>query len=69
MEHGHGTMGLKCVNVPHIMRVDVPDFRSIYLSISTLVTGQETNGIVKAGPKTYRFEGKYTDDVWVQKKK
>jgi hypothetical protein len=56
-------MGLKCVNVPHIMRVDVPDFRSIYITISTSVTGQETNGIVKAGPETYRFGG------WLQARK
>jgi hypothetical protein len=54
----HGTMGLKCVNVPRIMRVDAPNFRSIYLTISTLVVGQETNGILKAGPATYRFGGK-----------
>jgi hypothetical protein len=50
------------------MRVDIPDFRSKYLTISTLVAGQETNGIVKAGPHTYRFGGKYSDDVWVEKK-
>jgi hypothetical protein len=24
----HGTMGLKCVNVPRIMRVDAPSFRT-----------------------------------------
>jgi hypothetical protein len=51
------------------MRVDVPGFRSIHLTISTLVTGQETNRIIQAGPATYRFGGKYTDDVWVEKKK
>jgi hypothetical protein len=50
------------------MRVDVPDFRSIYLTISTLVACQETNAMVKAGPHTYRFGGKYTDGVWVDKK-
>jgi len=26
----HGTMGLKCLNVPRIMRVNAPSFRSIY---------------------------------------
>jgi hypothetical protein len=51
------------------MRVDVPHFRSIHLTISTLVACQETKGIVKAGPHVYRFGGKYTDDVWVEKKK
>ncbi len=69
MRHGHGTMGLKSVNVLHIMRVHVPDFRSTYLTISTLVAGQQTNGIVKAASATYRFGGKYTDDVGEQKKK
>jgi hypothetical protein len=54
-------MGLKCVNVPHIIRVDVPRFRSTHLTISTLVAGHETN--------TDSFGGKYTDDVWVEKKK
>ncbi len=69
VRHEHGTIGLKCVNVCNIMRVDVPDFRSICLTISTLVACQETNGIVKAGPQTYHFGGKYTDDVWVENKK
>ncbi len=69
MRHGHGTMGSKCVNVPHIMRVDAPNFRSTHLTISTLVACQETNGIVKAGSHTYRFGGKYPDAVWVEKKK
>jgi hypothetical protein len=54
----HGTMALKCVNVPRIMRADAPSFRSIYLTISTLVVGQETKGILKGGPGTYRFGGK-----------
>ncbi len=58
-----------CVSVCNIMRVYVPHFRSIYLTISTLVAGQETNGIVKAGSATDSFGGKYTDDVWVEKKK
>ncbi len=50
----HGTTGLKCVNVPRIMRVDASSFRSIYLTISTLVVGHETKGIIlKAGPATY----------------
>jgi len=62
-------MGLKSVNVLHIMRVHVPDFRSTYLTISTLVAGQQTNGIVKAASATYHFGGKYTDDVGEQKKK
>ncbi len=69
MRHGQGTTGLKCVDVCNIMRVDIPDFRSIYLTISTLVAGQETNGIVKPGSHTYHFRGKYPDDVWVEKKK
>ncbi len=60
---------LKCVNVPHIIRVDVPDFRSTHLTISTLVAGHETNGIVKADSTTDSFGGKYTDDVWVEKNK
>jgi hypothetical protein len=51
------------------MRVDVPDFRSIYSTVSTLVACQETNAILKAGPNTYYFGGKYTDGVWVEKKK
>jgi hypothetical protein len=51
------------------MRVDVHDFRSIYLTVSTLLACQETNAIQKAGPHTYRFGGKYTDGVWVEKKK
>jgi hypothetical protein len=51
------------------MRVDVPDFRSIHLTISTFVGCHETNGIVKAGPHTYRYGGKCPDDVWVGKKK
>jgi hypothetical protein len=54
----HGTMGLKCVNVPRIMRVGAPSFRSIYLTISTLVIGQETKGVLKAGPATHPFGGK-----------
>jgi hypothetical protein len=54
----HGTMGLKCVNVPRIVKVDAPSFRSIYLTLSTLVVGQETKGILKAGPATYRFGAK-----------
>ncbi len=54
----HGTMGLKYVNVPRFMRVDAPSFRSMYLTISTLVVGQETKGILKAGPATYQFGGK-----------
>ncbi len=54
----HGTMGLKCVNVLRIMRVDAPSFRSMHLTISTLVVGQKTKGILKAGPATYRFGGK-----------
>jgi hypothetical protein len=54
----HGTMALKCVNVPRIMRVHAPSFRSVYLTISTLVVGQKTKGILKAGPATYRFGGK-----------
>jgi hypothetical protein len=61
-------MGMKFVNVPHIIRVHVPDFRSTHLTISTLVAGHETNGIVKAGSATHSFGGKYTDDVWVEKK-
>ncbi len=63
------TMGLKCVNVLDIMKVDAPDFKSTHLTISTLVVAQETNGIVKVAPTTYRFGGKYIDDVWVKKKK
>jgi hypothetical protein len=51
------------------MRVDVPNFRSIYLTISTFVACQETNGLVKAGLHTCRYGGKYTDDVSVEKKK
>ncbi len=47
----HGTMGLKCVNVPRIMRVDAPSSRSIYLTISTLVVGQETNGNLEGWPR------------------
>jgi hypothetical protein len=62
-------MGLKCVNVPHIIRVDVPHFRSTHLPISTLVAGHETNAIVKADSATDSFRGKYTDDVWVENKK
>jgi hypothetical protein len=62
-------MGLKCVNVPHIVRVDVPDFRSTHLTISNLVAGQETNGIVKAASASDSFGGKYTDDVRVEKRK
>jgi hypothetical protein len=62
-------MGLKCVNATHIIRVDVPDFRSTHLTISTLVAGHETNGIVKPGSATDSFGGNYTDDVWVEKKK
>jgi hypothetical protein len=48
----------KCVNVPRIMRVDAPSFRSTYLTISTLVVGHETKGILKAGPATYQYGGK-----------
>jgi hypothetical protein len=54
----HGTIGLKCVNVPRIMRVGAPSLRSIYLTISTLVIGQETKGVLKAGPATHPFGGK-----------
>jgi hypothetical protein len=69
MRHGHGAMGLKCVNVHHIIRVDVPHFRSTHLTISTLVAGHETNAIVKADSATNSFGGKYSHDVWVEKKK
>ncbi len=67
----HGTMGLKCVNVPHIMRVDAPSFRSIYLTISTLVIGQETKGVLKQR-ESWRLaplptDLKCTDDLWVEK--
>ncbi len=54
----HGTMGLKCGNVTRIMRLDAPSFRTTYLTISTLVVGQKTKGILKAGAATYRFVGK-----------
>jgi len=40
------------------MRVGAPSFRSIYLTISTLVIGQETKGVLKAGPATHPFGGK-----------
>jgi hypothetical protein len=50
-------------------KVDVPDFRSTHLTISTLVGGHETNVIVKADSTTDSFGGKYTDDVWVEKNK
>jgi len=54
----HGIMGLKCVNVPRVMRVDAPSFRSMYLTIATFVGGQKTKGNLKAGPATYRFGAK-----------
>jgi hypothetical protein len=54
----HGTMGFKCVNVPRIMRVDAPSFRCMYLTIWSLVVGQKTKGILKAGPANYWFGGR-----------
>jgi hypothetical protein len=57
------------IETRHTMTVDAPHFRSTHLTISTLVSCQETNGIVTVGPHTYRFGGKYPDDVWVEKKK
>jgi hypothetical protein len=56
---GIGPWVRKCVNVPRIMRLDAPSFISIYLTISTLVVGHETKGIIlKAGSVTYPFGGK-----------
>jgi hypothetical protein len=50
------------------MRVYAPRFRSIYLTISTLVVGQETKDIsLKAGPATYQFGGKVSDHIWAEK--
>jgi hypothetical protein len=37
----------------------------LILTISTLVVGHKTNGIVKVAPTTYHFGGKYIDDIWV----
>jgi hypothetical protein len=57
------------VLIGHQKQQSRPHFRSTHLTISTLVSCQETNGIVTVGPHTYRFGGKYPDDVWVEKKK
>ncbi len=45
VRHGHGTIGLKCVNVCNIMRVDVLDFKSISYILIHLVGRSVCRGL------------------------